>query len=94
MYYEHYDPVFDLAQVQPKTVSAVANIVQGAQLEVRVGYFGICVQPDGGSYICNNNATALAEILTIDQDPLNLVWVASTFKDAVVFPYLMWVYTL
>ncbi|OJJ00050.1 hypothetical protein ASPVEDRAFT_541230 [Aspergillus versicolor CBS 583.65] len=89
MYYEHYDPVFDLAQVQPKTVSAVANIVQGAQLEVRVGYFGICVQPDGGSYICNNNATALAEILTIDQDPLNLVWVASTFKDAVVFPYLI-----
>jgi hypothetical protein len=24
-----------------------------------------------------------------DQDPLNLVWVAQTFKDAVVFPYLL-----
>lgn len=89
MYYERYDPVFNLAQVQPGVVTAMSNIVQGAQLEVRVGYFGICVQPDGGSYICNNNATALAEILTLDQDPLNLVWVASTFKDAVVFPYLM-----
>ncbi|KAL4779408.1 Ca2+ regulator and membrane fusion protein Fig1-domain-containing protein [Aspergillus varians] len=89
MYYERYDPVFNLAQVQPGVASAMANIVGGAQLEVRVGYFGICVQPDGGSYICNNNATALAEILTLDQDPLNLVWVAATFKDAVVFPYLI-----
>ncbi|KAL4775246.1 Ca2+ regulator and membrane fusion protein Fig1-domain-containing protein [Aspergillus nidulans var. acristatus] len=89
MYYERYDPVFNLAQVDPGVVTATANIVGGAQLEVRVGYFGICVQPDGGSYICNNNATALAEILTLDQDPLNLVWVASTFKDAVVFPYLI-----
>ncbi|RDW86762.1 Fig1 domain-containing protein [Aspergillus mulundensis] len=89
MYYERYDPVFDLAQVNPQVVTATANIVGGAQLEVRVGYFGICVQPDGGSYICNNNATALAEILNFDQDPLNLVWVASTFKDAVVFPYLI-----
>ena len=70
-------------------VTATANIVGGAELEVRVGYFGICVTPDGGSYICNSNATALAEIVTVDQDPLNLIWVASTFKDAVVFPYLM-----
>ena len=60
-------------------------------MEVRVGYFGICVQPDDGSYICNSNATALAEIVTVDQDPLNLIWVASTFKDAVVFPYLLYV---
>lgn len=67
----------------------MSNIVGAADLEVRVGYFGICVQPDGGSYICNANATALAEIVTVDQDPLNLIWVASTFKDAVVFPYLL-----
>lgn len=60
-------------------------------MEVRVGYFGICIQPDGGSYICNSNATALAEVVTVDQDPLNLIWVASTFKDAVVFPYLLYV---
>lgn len=61
-------------------------------MEVRVGYFGICVSPDSGSYICNSNATALAEIVTVDQDPLNLIWVASTFKDAVVFPYLLYVH--
>ncbi|THC89915.1 hypothetical protein EYZ11_010627 [Aspergillus tanneri] len=82
--------LFNLAQVDPGVVTAMANIVGGAEMEVRVGYFGICVQPTGGSYICNSNATALAEIVTVDQDPLNLIWVASTFKDAVVFPYLLY----
>lgn len=90
MYYERYKPTFNLAQVDPGVVTATANIVGGAEMEVRVGYFGICVQPDAGSYICNSNATALAEIVTVDQDPLNLIWVASTFKDAVVFPYLLY----
>jgi hypothetical protein len=89
LYYERYSPVFDKAQVDPGVVTAMANIVGGAEMEVRVGYFGICVQPSGGAYICNSNATALAEIVTVDQDPLNLIWVASTFKDAVVFPYLL-----
>lgn len=89
MYYEKYKPIFNLAQVDPHLVTATANIVGGAEMEVRVGYFGICVQPSGGSYICNSNATALAEIVTVDQDPLNLIWVAATFKDAVVFPYLL-----
>ncbi|CAG7918479.1 unnamed protein product [Penicillium olsonii] len=89
LYYERYNPVRDLAQVQPDVATALSNIVGGADMEVRVGYFGICVQPDKGSFICNANATALAEIVTVDQDPLNLIWVASTFKDAVVFPYLL-----
>lgn len=89
MYYEKYQPFIDFSQVDPGVSTAMSNIVGAAELEVRVGYFGICVQPDGGSYICNSNATALAEIVTVDQDPLNLIWVASTFKDAVVFPYLL-----
>ncbi|KAJ9196898.1 hypothetical protein DTO166G4_5340 [Paecilomyces variotii] len=89
LYYEKYEPNFNPAQVDPGVTTAIANIVGGAELEVRVGYFGICIQPDGGSWICNNNATALAEIVTVDQDPLNLIWVSSTFKDAVVFPYLI-----
>lgn len=89
MYYQKYQPFIDFSQVDPGVSTAMSNIVGAAVLEVRVGYFGICVQPDGGSYICNSNATALAEIVTVDQDPLNLIWVASTFKDAVVFPYLL-----
>lgn len=91
LYYDRVTPTFDPAQVDPGVATAIANIVGGTDLEVRVGYFGICVAPNGGAFICNNNATALAEVVNVDQDPLNLIWVASTFKDAVVFPYLMWV---
>jgi hypothetical protein len=54
-----------------------------------VGYFGICINNDGGSFLCSNNATLLAEQLSIEEDPLNLIYVANTFKNSVVFPYLM-----
>ncbi len=89
LYYEKYPPVFDPAQVQPGVTTAISNIVGSAQLEVRVGYFGICIQPDNGAFLCNQNASALADLVRVDQDPLNLIWVASTFKDSIVFPYLM-----
>lgn len=72
--------------------AAIANIVGQAQLEVRVGYFGLCVSPEGGdNFLCSNNATLLAQQISVDQDPLNLIWIAQTFKDYIVFPYLLYV---
>lgn len=91
LYYKSYPPSFDPSQVDPGVTTAIANIVGQAQLEVRVGYFGICINPDGGSFLCSNNASSLATQVSVDQDPLNLIWVANTFKDNIVFPYLMWV---
>lgn len=88
-YYQSYTPTYAPEQVDPGVTAAIANIVGRAQLEVRVGYFGLCVNPNGGAFLCSNNATALAEQVSVDQDPLNLIWVATTFKDAVVFPYLL-----
>lgn len=89
LYYRSYPPNFDPAQVDPGVTTAIANIVGQAILEVRVGYFGICINPDGGAFLCSNNASSLAGQVSVDQDPLNLIWVASTFKDSIVFPYLM-----
>lgn len=89
LYYQKGDPIFDPAQVDPGVTQAISNIVGAAMMEVRVGYFGICINPDGGSFLCSNNASALAAQVTVDRDPLNLIWVASTFKDNIVFPYLM-----
>ncbi|MCJ1376065.1 hypothetical protein MMC20_007303 [Loxospora ochrophaea] len=89
LYYQSYPPVFDAAQVDPGVTTAIANIVGRAQLEVRVGYFGICINPDGGAFLCSNNASALAGQVSVDQDPLNLIWVAETFKNSIVFPYLI-----
>ncbi|KAH8880337.1 membrane fusion mating protein FIG1 [Thozetella sp. PMI_491] len=89
LYYQHYVAVPDTAQVDYPVSAAISNIVAGARLQARVGYFGICVNPDGGSWLCSNNATALAGQIPTDQDPLNLVWLASQFKDMIVFPYLI-----
>lgn len=88
MYYQHWTPTYDPAQNNPAVFQQISSIVGNAQLEVRVGYFGICVN-NGGDWLCSNNATALAQSYTIEADPLNLIWVAKTFKDAVVFPYLL-----
>lgn len=89
LYYQSYTPVPDTAQVDYNVHSAIENIVGDASLQARVGYFGICINPDGGSWLCSNNATALAKEVSIDQDPLNLIWLAAQFKDMIVFPYLM-----
>jgi len=89
LFYKHYPPTFSSAQVDPGVTTAISNIVGQAQLEVRVGYFGICIKPDDGAFMCNQNSSALADLVSVDQDPLNLIWVASTFKNSIVFPYLL-----
>lgn len=91
LYYDNYTPVPDTAQVNYAVFSEIQSIAGDARLQARVGFFGICVNPDGGSWLCSNNATALAQEVSVDQDPLNLIWLASQFKDMVVFPYLMYV---
>ncbi|GAB1317517.1 Membrane fusion mating protein FIG1 [Madurella fahalii] len=89
LYYQRYTAVPDTAQVDYSVNNAIANIVGEARLQARVGFFGICVSPDGGSWLCSNNATTLANEVSLDQDPLNLIWLASQFKDMIVFPYLL-----
>lgn len=89
LYYQNYVPYLDPSQVDPSVYSSISNLVGRAHLEVRVGYFGICVSPDGGGFLCSNNATALAQQISVDQDPLNLIFVANTFKNSIVFPYLL-----
>ena len=89
LFYEDHVAVPDTAQVDYNVNNAIRNIVGGAQLQARVGYFGICVAPEGGAWLCSNNATALANQVSVDQDPLNLIWLAEQFKDNIVFPYLM-----
>lgn len=89
LYYEPYTAVPDTAQSNYNVHTAISNIVGDTRLQTRVGYFGICVSPDGGSWLCSNNATSLANQVDVNSDPLNLIWVASQFKDMIVFPYLL-----
>ncbi|CAG8950921.1 hypothetical protein HYFRA_00003138 [Hymenoscyphus fraxineus] len=89
LYYQSYPAVPSTAQADYNVHNAIATVVGNARLAVRVGYFGICINPDGGSWLCSNNATALANEVTVADDPLNLIWLASQFKDMIVFPYLI-----
>lgn len=89
LWYDRTDPEFDTAMVDPSTARAIGNIVGDAHMEARVGFFGICVNADGGSWLCSANASSLASQIPQSQDPLNLIWVAETFKDSIVFPYLL-----
>ncbi|KAG4423213.1 hypothetical protein IFR04_003711 [Cadophora malorum] len=89
LYYEDYAPKPSTAQVDFNVHNAIAVVAGDAVLAARVGYFGICINPDGGSWLCSNNATALADQISLTQDPLNLIWLASQFKDMIVFPYLI-----
>ncbi|KFY30238.1 hypothetical protein V494_08209 [Pseudogymnoascus sp. VKM F-4513 (FW-928)] len=89
LFYTPYTPTPSTAQTNFGVHSSIQQIVGHAQLEARVGFFGICINPDGGAWLCSNNATSLANQISIDQDPLNLIWLASQFKDMIVFPYLI-----
>ncbi|KAE8450023.1 hypothetical protein EG329_007162 [Mollisiaceae sp. DMI_Dod_QoI] len=89
IYYQKYIPKPSTAQVDYNAYNALAVVAGDAVLACRVGYFGICINPDGGSWLCSNNATALANEISLTQDPLNLIWLASQFKDMIVFPYLI-----
>ncbi|KAL0637794.1 hypothetical protein Q9L58_003184 [Maublancomyces gigas] len=89
LWYDRAAPQYDPAQVAPGASRAIGNIVGNARLETRVGYFGICINPDGSSWLCSANASSLAAQVDVDQDPLNLIWVAQTFRESIVFPYLL-----
>ena len=89
LYYQRYTAVPDTAQVNYNVHASLENIVSSARLAARIGFFGICISPDGGGWLCSNNATALANEIDVDQDPLNLIWLSEQFKDMIVFPYLM-----
>ncbi|KAK1831932.1 Ca2+ regulator and membrane fusion protein Fig1-domain-containing protein [Podospora conica] len=89
--YQKYTPTPDPAQGDYSTYSTIGKIVSNTHLQVRVGYFGLCVDADGsGNYwLCSNNATALAQRVSVDEDPLNLIWTANQFKQSMIISYLM-----
>jgi hypothetical protein len=89
LWYDQTSPIFDPAQVDPGLSRDIAQIAGDAALEARVGFFGICVNPDGGSWLCSANASSLAAQIPTQQDPLNLVWISQTFSQSIVFPYLI-----
>ena len=61
---------------------------------------GLCISQTGDAWLCSSSANALANILKTQSsilggggvglgDPLNLIWIASKFRDQIVFNGLM-----
>ncbi|KAA8566090.1 hypothetical protein EYC84_008694 [Monilinia fructicola] len=74
LYYQPYTPVPSTSQTDYNVHTAISNIVGQARLAARVGYFGICINPD----------EARGYAVTM---PLH--WQTNQFKDMIVFPYLI-----
>ena len=73
-----------------KTMFDTLNGLKGsAQLEVRIGYFGMCVRQRGILWLCSSNSNGLAQQIGPENDPLNLIGAASSFKDDVLFSGLI-----
>ena len=70
-----------------------ARLADNALLEVRAGYFGICVLGgnDQGQWRCGSDTTGIATRYHPQEDPLNLIWAITRFKNGIVFCGLMYV---
>lgn len=69
-----------------QNLSKTLNDFKGSsQLEVRTGYFGMCVRQRGILWLCSGDTDGLAQQIGPENDPLNLIGAASKFKNDVLF---------
>ncbi|KAK0512772.1 hypothetical protein JMJ35_004789 [Cladonia borealis] len=87
--YQEGIPLNSSSQVNPNITATLNDFVNGTSLEVRTGYFGLCVSHAGGIWLCNSNSSELARQFRPFQDPLNLIWASQKFKDGIVFSGLI-----
>ena len=64
------------------TFSAIVN---GSSLEVRTGFWGICVRDGPGKWQCGNDISDFARMNQPLDDPLNLIALSAHFKDGIFF---------
>lgn len=92
----------DPNQLNPGINKTFTNLtsISNPSLIVRVGYLGICISVTDNQWLCSNSANVLANSLRVgfkslnahkteDIDPLNLLWIAATFKEKIAFNGLM-----
>ena len=88
--YQQGTPLNSSSQVNPNLTATFNNLVNGTSLEVRTGYFGLCVTYAGGIWVCSSDSVGLARQFQPFQDPLNLIWVSQKFKDGIVVSGLIY----
>lgn len=79
----------DLSPSRKTHFDLLNNLKGSSRLEVRAGYFGICVRQQGVLWLCSSETDALSQQIGPENDPLNLIGAASDFKNGVIFSGLI-----
>ncbi|KAF2249443.1 hypothetical protein BU26DRAFT_540672 [Trematosphaeria pertusa] len=74
-----------LGPVEKKLSETLSGFKGDAQLEVRTGYFGMCVRQRGVLWLCSADTDGLAQQIGPENDALNLIGAASKFRNDVLF---------
>ena len=78
-----------LGPTEKKLSETLSGFKGTAELEVRIGYFGMCVRQRGVLWLCSANTNGLAQQIGPENDPLNLIGAASKFRNDVLFSGLL-----
>lgn len=89
LFYHSHATTYAASQVNSNVSQDLSRLISGAQLEVRIGYFGMCVSQGDAAWKCSGAGAKLAGPLDADGDPLNLIYIGTIIKDTVIFPYFM-----
>ncbi|KAF2714790.1 hypothetical protein K504DRAFT_478161 [Pleomassaria siparia CBS 279.74] len=74
-----------LNAIETSLSEALNGFKGSSQLEVRTGYFGMCVRQRGILWLCSSDTNGLVQQIGPENDPLNLIGVAAKFRDDVLF---------
>jgi hypothetical protein len=93
--YQRPPPHPDISSPANKNLaSTLADLARNATIEVRTGFFKLCVSHPraAGGWKCDTNATALSLEYGVGEDPLNLIATSSVFSSKIVFYGFMYVF--
>lgn len=79
----------DAGSTQRAISETLNQLAISARLEVRIGYYGLCVRQNGVVWLCSSDAHGLQEQIGSNNDPLGLIKAGSQFKDDVLFSGLL-----
>jgi hypothetical protein len=86
--YQRLPPHSGISSVANENLaSTLAELARNATIEVRTGFFKLCVSHPhaAGGWKCGSNATALSLEYGAGEDPLNLIATSSIFSSKIVF---------
>ncbi|KAF2756301.1 hypothetical protein EJ05DRAFT_96853 [Pseudovirgaria hyperparasitica] len=69
--------------------ATLASFKGNAMMEVRIGYFGMCARQQNRIWVCGVDGQGIKDQIGAENDPLDLIDTATSFKDDVLFSGLI-----